>query len=56
VIERFSESDSLLSMVAPLLEHSEFGEGARQKSARNHRGICNEAKTIARQIARQGVN
>ena len=53
VIEYFSEPDSLLSMVASLVEHSEFGEGARQKGARHHPRICNESKTLARQTAGQ---
>ena len=56
VIERFGESDSLLSMVASLVEHSELGEGARQEGARHHRRIRNEAKALARQIAGQRVD
>jgi hypothetical protein len=55
VIERFSEPDSLLSMEASFVEHSEFGEGARQESARHYRRIRNESKTLARQIAGQRV-
>ena len=55
MIERFSEPDSLLSMVASLVEHSEFSEGARQEGARHHSRIRNESKTLARQIAGQRV-
>ena len=55
MIERFSESDSPLSMVASLVEHSELGEGARQEGARHHRRVRNEAKTLARQIAGQRI-
>ena len=56
VIERFSESDSLLAMLASLIEHSEFGEGARQEGACHHCRIRNKAKTIARQLTGQRVN
>ena len=56
MIERFSKPDSLLAMVASLVEHSELGEGARQEGACHHRRIRDEAKTIARQLAGQRVN
>src|SRR5262245_19153651 len=56
VIERFSESHSLLSMLASLVEDSALGEGARQEGACHHRRLRNEAKTLARQIAGQRVD
>src|SRR3984893_3753919 len=56
VIERFAEPDSLLSMVASLVEHAQFGEGARQVGARHHCRVSNETMTLARQIAGQRVH
>ena len=55
VIDNFSEPDSLLSMLASLVERSKLGEGARQEGACHHRRVCKEAKALTRQIPGQHV-